>query len=112
MSDSENSGRLSLKGDLSVGDAENIKNAMLKLLKEFPTIRINFSPLEDLDSSIIQLLYALCAQAKKESKEIIFEGTFCQSVKKRLFATGLISKMELPDETIINQISEKIRIAS
>ncbi len=112
MSDAENSGRLSLQGDLSVGDAENIKNAMLKLLKEFPTIRINFSPLEDLDSSIIQLLYALCAQAKKESKEIIFEGTFCQSVKKRLYATGLISKMELPDETIINQISEKIRIAS
>lgn len=112
MSDIETSGKLSLKGDLYVSDAENIKNAMLKLLKEFPTIRINFTYLEDFDSSIIQLLYALCAQAKKESKEIIFEGTFNQNVKKRLYATGIISKMELDDEVIINQISEKIRIAS
>ena len=47
-----------------------------------------------------------------ESKEIVFEGTFTQPVKKRLFAAGLISKMELNDEVIINQISEKIRIAS
>ena len=112
MSDTDNSGRLSLQGDLSVSEAENLKNVMLKLLKEFPTIRVNFSPLEDFDSSIIQLLYALCAQAKKESKEIIFEGTFSPTVKKKLFATGIISKMELSDETIISQISEKIRIAS
>lgn len=112
MSDIENSGRLSLQGDLSVSDAENIKNAMQKLLKEFPVIYVSFSTLEDLDCSIIQLLYALCAQAKKENKEVVFEGTFSPSVKKRLYAAGIITKNDLSDEVIINQLSEKIRIAS
>ena len=59
MSDSENSGRLSLKGDLSVSDAENIKNAMLKLLKEFPTICVNFSSLEDLSFSPITSIFSI-----------------------------------------------------
>lgn len=112
MSNSENIGKLSLKGELSVSDAENIKNVMLKILKEFSIVYVNFSLLEDLDSSIIQLLYALCIQSKKENKKIIFEGSFSPNVKKRFYTSGLISKSNLDDEIIIDQISEKIRNVS
>lgn len=111
MSDINSGGKIMLKGDLSISDAEGIRNNMIAVLKEFATVTVNFSTLEDLDSSIIQLLYALCLQAKKERKEIIFEGTYTNQVRKRFCAAGLISSVDLHDDLISTQLTQKIRIA-
>lgn len=112
MGTESNVGVLSLKGDLSVNDAENIKSSMLSVLKEFPTLSISFSALEDLDCSIVQLLCAVSMLAKKQQKEVIFTGTFSPQVRKRFYAAGFISSVELNDESIITQVTNKIRNAS
>lgn len=112
MFDETNSGKLSLTGDLSVADSDDIRNWMLSALKGFATVRINFSGLEDLDASILQLIYAISLQAKKERKEILFEGTFNPEIRKRLYATGIISGIDISDEIIITQLTQKIRNAS
>lgn len=108
----QSNGVILLKGDLAIGDAQGIKNSMLAILKEFATVMVDFSPLEDLDCSIIQLLYALCQEASKSKKEIVFCGTFSSQVRKRLFASGIINSLTCTDESIITQLTQKIRIAS
>lgn len=108
MATSDNIGKLSLTGDLSVSDAAKIHEYMSALLKEFNSVCINFSSLEDCDASIIQLLFALCRQAKTENKKVSFEGTFSEYVRKRLFATGLISAKDVEDSVIIVQLTDKI----
>ena len=108
MAKSNDIGKLSLTGELSISDATKIHEYMTALIKEFSTVCINFSSLEDLDSSIVQLLFALCRQAKAENKKVTFEGTFCQNVKKRLFAMGFISSLDADDAIIIVQLTDKI----
>lgn len=109
MFDEANSGKLSLTGDLSVADADDVRNCMLSVLKGFATVRINFSGLEDCDASIMQLVYAMSLQAKKEHKEVRLEGTFSPAVRVRLYANGLISSVDISDEIINSQITQKIR---
>ncbi len=108
MAKTDNIGKLSLTGDLSVSDAEKIHEYMSALLKEFSTVCINFSSLEDFDASIIQLLFALCRQAKTENKKVTFEGTFSESVRKRLYATGLITAKDAEDSVIIVQLTDRM----
>lgn len=108
MAKTDNIGKLSLTGDLSVSDAAKIHEYMSALLKEFSTVCINFSSLEDFDASIIQLLFALCRQAKTETKRVTFEGTFSKDVRKRLYATGLISAPDVDDSVIVVQLTDKI----
>ena len=103
---------IKLTGDLSISDAADLKEKFLLLLGEYNTIHINMSSLEDMDTSIIQILCATCLQAKKEKKEVIFEGSVVQPVRRKMFLSGLIDSMDLTDEAVLQQFTRKIRVAT
>ena len=103
---------IKLTGDLSISDAADLKSKFLLLLQEYNSIHIDMSGLEDFDAAIIQILFATCIQAKKEKKEIVFEGSVVQPVRRKMFLSGLIDSMELTDEAALQQFTRKIRVAT
>ena len=50
---------IELKGELTVGEAEKVKKLFLSSLQKKNDIVLDFSGLEDIDVSIIQLIHGL-----------------------------------------------------
>jgi anti-anti-sigma regulatory factor len=105
-------GLISLKGELSIGDAEHLHSSLLSLIEEkHKKIVIDLSELEDIDVSIIQLLYAFYLQADTSTTyEVI--GEIKPIIKYRLVSCGIISKSDLSDTEIYSEIIKTVRLAS
>lgn len=100
---------IEMKGELSIQNAAELHQIFLSALQKKGDILLDFSALEDVDVSTIQLIYSLfisCAGHKLEVK-----GPISQQVKKRLHTCGLIPAPDLDDNSIIEAITEKMRAA-
>ncbi len=102
---------IDLKGDLSVANAEDLRKMFKAALQKKTEVTVNVSSLEDIDVSIIQLVYALVTGLLKEKRELIFSGTFSPTVKKRLYSVGLIPSANISDEACISELTERMRLA-
>lgn len=103
---------IKLTGDLSISDAVDLKEKFLLLLQEYNSIHINMSALEDMDASILQILCATCIQAKKEKKQVVFEGSVKNLVRRKMFISGLTDSPDLSDEAVLQQFMHKIGVAT
>lgn len=110
MSENMKTVKIVLKGLLTVNDAEQLHKHLMGKLKENDSIVIDFSELEDLDVSIIQLICALYLECKKQKKEFSIKGAFHADVKNFLFYSGFISNKTNPDDVIISEFMQKMGI--
>lgn len=103
-------GLIYLKGELSISDAEQLHATLLSLLEEKNSkILIDISELEDIDVSIMQLLYAFYIQADS-STTYEFIGKMKPIIKNRLVSCGIISESNLSDTEIYNEIMKTVRL--
>lgn len=101
-----------LKGYMSVGDAERLKTEIKKAFAAKPAkIYLDVSHLEDIDVSIIQLLYALYKEAG-EKIQITIVGEIVALVKKSLYNCGLIADENVQDAIVIEAIKNTVRSSS
>ncbi len=98
--------KISLKGDLSINDAEELQKVFISASEKKVDIELDVSQLEDVDTTIIQLIYALYHAAK--DRTITVTGPVSNQVRKRLYICGIIPSPDLSDSEILKHISEKM----
>lgn len=103
--------KIELKGELTVNDAENTHKLFSSVIQKKSDIEVNISKLEDLDVSILQLIYSLFLEIGTERKLSLI-GPVTPLVKKRLYNCGVLPNLDLSDSevisTIINTLKERI----
>lgn len=100
---------IEMKGELSIQNAEELHTIFVSALQKKGDILLDFSNLEDIDVSTIQLIYSLYISSKDH--KLNAKGPFNAQVKQRLYTCGLIPSANLDDNTIISAIEEKMRAA-
>ena len=100
---------IEMKGELSIQNAEELHTIFLSALQKKGDILLDFSQLEDIDVSTIQLIYSLFISCKEHKLEV--KGPIQQKVKQRLYTCGLISDGSSDDDAIIKEISDRMRAA-
>ncbi len=100
---------IEMKGELSIQNAEELHNIFLSALQKKGDILLDFSNLEDIDVSTIQLIYSMYISCKDHKLEV--KGPIAPQVKQRLYTCGLISAPDLDDDSIITAIIDKMRAA-
>lgn len=100
---------IEMKGELSIQNAEELHSIFLSALQKKGDILLDFSKLEDIDVSIIQLVYSLYESSK--GHKLIVQGPFTRQIKQRLFICGLITDINSDDNTVIASVTEKMRAA-
>lgn len=64
--------RLRLDGDLTIYEAAELKTALLTALEEEPTLEIDLSGVDELDTAGLQLLLLLKNEAQAEGRHVRF----------------------------------------
>lgn len=100
---------IEMKGELSVQNADELHKIFISALQKKGDILLDFSMLEDIDVSTIQLIYALYTSNKDH--KLIVKGPFAPQVKQRLFTCGIIPSVDMDDTAIIQATTEKMRAA-
>lgn len=100
---------IEMKGELSVQNAEELHNIFLSALQKKGDILLDFSNLEDIDVSTIQLIYSLYISSKDHKLNV--QGPFAPQVKQRLYTCGLIADTSMDDNAIVSSVLEKMRAA-
>lgn len=100
---------IEMKGELSVQNAEELKTIFLSALQKKGDILLDFSRLEDIDVSTIQLIYSLYISSK--GHKLTVQGPFAPQVKQRLYSCGLIADAAIDDNAVIESVLEKMRTA-
>lgn len=103
--------KIELKGDLSISNAEEILKLFKSACQKKSDITIDVSLLEDVDTSIIQLLYSLFRSVNKD-RPITITGPVSQTVKRRLYICGLLPSPDSEDssaEATLKEILEAAR---
>lgn len=99
-------------GYMSVANAGKLKAEMEDVLFSKSTkIELDVSNLDEIDVTIIQLLYAFCKEVGEE-KSITFIGTISPVVKKCFYSCGLIPDENGDDNIILEAIKNIARITS
>jgi anti-anti-sigma regulatory factor len=93
------------KGFLSVNNAEAIKEDLEKKFSEYNTIIIDISDTDDIDVSIIQLIYAAFKEAAAIQKSLRITGTFKTDVRRCLYVCGIIETENMPDADIAAKLN-------
>lgn len=100
---------IELQGDLNINNAADIKKILISAVEKRQPITFDVSKLEDIDVSIVQLLYGLFTSVSPECK-ITFKGVLSPLVKKRLFNIGVASSPNLTENEIVSEIDTKLRV--
>ncbi len=101
--------KILLQGYLAIYNAEALQKEMLAALKKESGIVLDFSQLEELDVSILQLLYSLISEATQKGIPLTFEGPVSDTVKRCFAITGFSSANDLTDEQLFEEITKKTR---
>ena len=99
---------IELIGELSVNNAEDIHKLFLSALEKKSDININVSELEDIDVSIMQLLYGLYI-GLGDKRNITLTGNVKPLIKNRLYICGLLPSIDLPDDELLNALMTNMR---
>ena len=99
---------IELQGELNISNAADIKKIFISAVEKKQSICFDVSKLEDMDISIVQLLYYLY-NAIEPSCKISFTGVLPPLVKKRLYNIGVCSAPNLTEHEIVNEIESKLR---
>ncbi|MBO5401264.1 MAG: STAS domain-containing protein [Spirochaetaceae bacterium] len=100
---------IELQGELGINNAAELKKIFISALEKKQPITFDVSKLEDIDVSIVQLLYALYSEMDS-SCSISYIGMLSPLVKKRLFNIGVASSPTLSEQEIVNEIEAKLRV--
>ena len=100
---------IELKGELGVANAEEIRKLFVSAVEKNQPIVFDVTQLEDIDVSIVQLLYALFRDINPNCS-ISFKGTLKPLIKKRLFNIGVASSPNLSEHNIVAEIKSKLRV--
>ena len=100
---------IELQGELNISNAADIKKIFISAVEKKQSICFDVSKLEDMDISIVQLLYSLY-NAIDPSCKISFTGVLPPLVKKRLYNIGVCSAPNLTEHEIVNEIESKLRV--
>ncbi len=93
------------KGFLSVNNAEAIKEELENFFSEHDTISIDISDTDDIDVSIIQLIYAAFKEAAAAQKTLRITGSFKADVRRCLYVCGIIETETMPDADIAAKLN-------
>jgi anti-anti-sigma regulatory factor len=77
---------------LNVEKVAALRGEIAAALESEQDLRVNFSAVEELDLSCLQVLYAALAAAKASGKELHFVGALSPRVSGRLKACGFIGE--------------------
>ncbi|MDR2898512.1 MAG: STAS domain-containing protein [Spirochaetaceae bacterium] len=99
------SATISWKGFLSVNNAEAIKEELEKKLSKDDSLTIDISNADDIDVSIIQLMYAAFKEAAALQKKLSITGTFKPDVRRCLYVCGIIENDAMPDADIAAKLN-------
>ena len=102
---------IELKGELTVNEAERLKKLFISSLQKKNDITLDFTGLEDIDVSIIQLIHGLFVSQDKNCK-VEIKGTIDPVIRHRFYVCGLINSEDADDAAIAESICEKMRSAS
>ena len=100
---------IELQGELGINNAAEIKKILVSAVEKKQPITFDVSKLEDIDVSIVQLLYALFVDIDSSCK-VSFTGMLSPLVKKRLFNIGVTSSPSLTEQEIVDEIEAKLRV--
>lgn len=100
---------IELQGELGINNATEVKKLLISAAEKKQPITFDVSKLEDIDVSIVQLLYALHLEMNS-SCPISYVGMVSPQIKKRLFNIGVASSPTLTEEEIVKEIEEKLRV--
>lgn len=100
---------IEMKGELSVQNADELHKILVSAIQKKGEILLDFSQLEDIDVSTIQLIYSLYSSTRDH--KLTVKGPFSTQVKQRLYSCGIIPDQNLSDEAIIASAEEKMRAA-
>lgn len=99
---------IELQGDLNVSNAAEVRKILVSALEKKQPIVFDVTKLEDMDVSIVQLLYSLY-NSLDSNITISYTGKLSPLVKKRLYNIGVASSPNLTEDEIVNEIETKLR---
>lgn len=101
--------KIEWKGFLSVNDAETIKEELLEQLSLSPEITVDISKLEDIDISILQLIFSIEKEAREQNKTIIVKGLISEGVKHCFHVCGFSVNKYQSNEEILKSLQDRVR---
>ncbi len=96
---------VALQDPLVVENAATYKQRFLEALSAGTALKVDFSALESVDLSGIQLLIALLKEGHRQRKEIQFSGLLQESLTTRLRSSGV----EYGDEGDSSRLEQALR---
>jgi anti-anti-sigma regulatory factor len=85
---SSDKGTIHLEGDLTLPNAADLKNILIKALINADAVTIRFGAVQDLDLSCLQLLCSAHRSAVRLKKKIQFEGSLPKILEETADAAG------------------------
>ena len=89
-SQTEQGALLSLKDEVTVAEAAELKDALVKLIKEESCFSLDVGQTTELDTSIIQLLFSAFKAAKEQGVEMPLTGR-SEAFKNAMERTGILA---------------------
>ncbi|WDN89347.1 hypothetical protein BuS5_02315 [Desulfosarcina sp. BuS5] len=89
-SQTEQGAILSLKDEVTVAEAAELKDALVKLIKEESCFALDAGQTTELDTSIIQLLFSAFKAAKEQGVEMPLTGR-AEAFKNAMERTGILA---------------------
>jgi len=80
---------LLLSGDLTIANADYIKQELMKALEKYTVIKLEIDEVERLDLSVLQLIYAFRRAALSSGKEIHVKVNLPDDVEQMVRLSGL-----------------------
>ena len=90
---------IELQGDLNVSNAVEVRKILVSALEKKQPIVFDVTKLEDMDVSIVQLLYSLY-NSLDSNITISYTGKLSPLVKKRLYNIGVASSPNLTEDVL------------
>jgi ABC-type transporter Mla MlaB component len=78
-----------LTGDLTIANANYIKQELMKALEKYAVIKLEIDEVERLDLSVLQLIYAFRRAALSSDKEIHVSINLPEDVEQMVRLSGL-----------------------
>jgi anti-anti-sigma regulatory factor len=89
-------GFLSLMGDMTLAEAQEIKKALLEAVVEVDTLYIDLKEIESVDISFLQLLCASHRECFLSKKQIFLQGGVSNIMEKLLERAGYTKQCGCP----------------
>ncbi len=84
----ENTGRLVLTGEITISDARELKEVLLKAIDTADDLRVNMEGVMETDLSLLQLLCATHRAALRQGKQVKVEGKYPAAITRVVTDAG------------------------